>query len=219
MKCVNEEIKEMLPQFLDKALDSSGRFRVERHLEICEDCRNELGLLRMMSEETPPDPGEAFWAWMPEKIHNEVQKHHASAKKRRWPDASRILVRVMPPRWAWAAAATAVAAAATFIVLRPSPMEMDKNITPQASDEYIYFEVGSPAPVDVSALDKKGLEALAAWTDREFAAVLDDNIREDSLIHMDKCDGDAALDDALTELNAREMERLSRMLDRRKQEV
>lgn len=219
MKCVKDDVKELLPRFLEKALDPNSRFRVERHLEICEDCRNELGLLRMMYEETPPDPGEAFWAWMPEKIHKEVQRQKSSARKRGRPEAFRMLDRLTHGRWAWAAASSVVLVATAFLVLRNAPMTTKDHIPPQAADEYIYFEVGSPAPVNVSELDKKGLEAVAAWADGELAAVMDKKTREESFIQMDESRRDAALYDALIELNTREMERLSRMLDRKKQEV
>ena len=53
---------------------------IENHLASCEDCRNELSLLRMMTEETVPDPGETFWSAMPGRVYQAVQTRKAGSR-------------------------------------------------------------------------------------------------------------------------------------------
>lgn len=44
--CANVEMREMLPELLHGMLSVGERVRVERHLAVCVDCREELALLR-----------------------------------------------------------------------------------------------------------------------------------------------------------------------------
>ncbi len=67
--CKDTTIKELLPAYREQALDRTEMLMIENHLASCEDCRNELSLLRMMAEEAVPDPGEAFWAAMPGRVY------------------------------------------------------------------------------------------------------------------------------------------------------
>ena len=45
-KCMNNEIQEMLPDLLHGALGADARARAEAHLATCEECREELEVLR-----------------------------------------------------------------------------------------------------------------------------------------------------------------------------
>jgi anti-sigma factor RsiW len=45
-KCTENEIKELLPDLLHRTLAADTRSRVEAHLASCEECREELGVLR-----------------------------------------------------------------------------------------------------------------------------------------------------------------------------
>ena len=45
-KCMNNEIQEMLPDLLNGALSQDARGRAEAHLGTCEECREELEVLR-----------------------------------------------------------------------------------------------------------------------------------------------------------------------------
>ena len=45
-KCMNSEIQEMLPDLLHDALGADARGRAEAHLATCEECREELEILR-----------------------------------------------------------------------------------------------------------------------------------------------------------------------------
>ena len=102
MKCTEKTIKDLLPVYLDQGLDRTETVRVEDHLGTCEDCSTELSLLRMMSEEPVPDPGEAFWASMPGRVSREVEESRNA--KRGTFDLSWLWGRFTLPRWTWAAA-------------------------------------------------------------------------------------------------------------------
>ena len=45
-KCTDSDIQEMLPDLLHGALAADARERVEAHLATCEECREELEVLR-----------------------------------------------------------------------------------------------------------------------------------------------------------------------------
>jgi anti-sigma factor RsiW len=45
-KCTDNEIRELLPDLLHGALSANARGRVEAHLETCEECREDLKVLR-----------------------------------------------------------------------------------------------------------------------------------------------------------------------------
>src|SRR5437867_705160 len=44
--CLNVTMRERLPDLLHEALPADARAEVERHLEVCADCRAELEILR-----------------------------------------------------------------------------------------------------------------------------------------------------------------------------
>ncbi len=51
--CPNAEIRDQLPDLLHGHLDAASRARVESHLRACEDCRQELELLRGIRASAP----------------------------------------------------------------------------------------------------------------------------------------------------------------------
>jgi len=78
--CDDKTIKESLPAYREQALDRTENLLIESHLASCDECRTELSLLRLMAEETVPDPGEAFWAAMPDRIYQAVQNSQPKEK-------------------------------------------------------------------------------------------------------------------------------------------
>ncbi len=51
--CPNADIRDQLPDLLHGHLDAASRARVESHLRACEDCRQELELLRGIRASAP----------------------------------------------------------------------------------------------------------------------------------------------------------------------
>ena len=103
--CTDKTIKDLLPAYREQGLDPQEIDRVRMHLESCGDCCAELSLLGLLAEESAPDPGEAFWLAMPERVHRAVREE--KEKKRRF-GLSLILDRFILPRWVWTAAAAGV---------------------------------------------------------------------------------------------------------------
>ncbi len=211
MMCKVKNIKELLPAYLEQGLDHAGRERVEKHLEACKDCRAELSLLRMMAEEPVPDPGEAFWLEMPDRIYREVRIQKSSARKMGWSKLSGFPEKAMMPRWAWAAVSIAIVAAVSWFLLRPTPVEI--AVTSPADDEPLHEDVLTSEPLDVAGLEASDLKKVTKWADKEFAAIRN----EAAGYSFNGTDTDVY--DELAELSTKELERLSQILDGMKREV
>ena len=206
MKCDSKDIKEFLPLYLEQALDRPEQERVEKHLQICEDCRIELSLIRTMAGEAAPDPGEAFWARMPSAIYQAVQERQA---KRRWPDLFAVGRDLFMPRWAWPAAAVMVLFVLSWLFVRPA---QKTDIAGLTADESSYEDVFSGNGMDVTSLTPAEAENVDTWADGEFAAVTKE--AGDMVVNS----ADTELYEELAELDGKSMDRLSATLDRLKRE-
>src|SRR5512137_855863 len=129
--CTNNDIQELLPSYREQALGPEDQARIERHLADCADCRSELELLGILAAEPVPDPGEAFWASLPGKLHRQVLKERA--RSRSWWDL-RVPVSISLPRWAWAAAAVLLMASLSWLSVRPAPLQTARVKTPVRGD-------------------------------------------------------------------------------------
>ena len=74
MKCKEQHIREQLPSYLEGKLEHGKTALVELHLARCADCAEELTLLRLLANDPSPDPGEAFWASLPDRVYREVRQ-------------------------------------------------------------------------------------------------------------------------------------------------
>ena len=222
MKCNDKKIKELLPAYLKEGLDPDERLQAKGHLKTCEDCRAELTLLRAIADEPVPDPGKAFWSEMPARIYREVQKQKSPERERRWSGLSGIVERLTMPRWAWAATALAAVAVTSWFIMNPAGRDgTDTAATLPSADKYSYEYAGTESAIALSELTKGELDSVAAWANSEMASLSDDirnaalNGTEKYIIRSDR----AVLYEDLSELNPREMEQLSLMLEKWKPEV
>jgi len=206
MTCGKTDIKELLPAYLEHRFDRVEQARIEQHLKSCADCREELSLLRMMAEDTVPDPGEAFWAEMPDSIYREVRR-----LKKKPASLSDFLGGLSIPRWAWAAAAVVVVAVAGFLLYRPAQVEL--TALAPTSEEAPYEDIVSAEQMDIAELDGKELDTVATWVDKEFAAI------GDEVTAYTTSGGNEDIEDEFANLDAKQLERLSKMLDAGKREV
>jgi anti-sigma factor RsiW len=198
--CDDTTIKELLPAYREQALDQTGNLLVENHLASCDECRTELSLLRMMAEETVPDPGEAFWNAMPDRIYQAVQKPQP---KKKIFDLSWLFDRIALPRWAWAAATAGTVLIISWLVFTPL---QNKPETPRSQgDEYAGVTVAAGS-VSVADLDQDELSTIDSWTGSELGAIAQE---AEPVIGTGR---DADIYEAFEDLNAREVERLSNML-------
>jgi anti-sigma factor RsiW len=163
--CTNERIKLMLPDHLEGTLLRTDRARVEEHLAVCPDCTAELEVLRLMASEAVPDPGDGFWAAMPDQVYREVQRQ----EKRKGDSRLAGLFRAASPaRWGWAPAMIAVIALLSWVALRPLPHQAPgaaaKRGTLPGVD--IIEEAANNAEVSQADLDR-----LSAWAHQELLSL------------------------------------------------
>jgi hypothetical protein len=206
--CSNTDIKEMLPAYLEQRLEEEWALQVEKHLKTCADCRAEIKLLGMMISEQVPDPGEAFWAAMPERIYRNVQKMQ---KKKRFIDISSLWNRMLLPRWVWSVAAAGLVLVVTLLIVKPLPKDIS-SITPNG-DDAAYDESTIMDTPGLTELSQTELEDVSRWADNELAALESEIV--DVLISAPERD----IHEDLSDLNHQEIERLSRKLEEWEQEV
>ena len=207
MTCKNKEIQALLPAHMEQSLDQESQAGVERHVAVCEDCRTELALLRMMSEEPVPDPGEAFWAAMPGRIFREVDAQKQQQASPWLPFGRGTLIF---SRWAWAAASVFLVAAVILLLDRPVPLDIAYN-TPQENGAS-YGDLYPADPVDMAELTDIEIDSVDLWATEELALMRDD--ASDTF----RTSTDISLDDRLAELDSQELDQLSRMLDTQDEE-
>ena len=207
MTCKSKEIQALLPAHLEQSLDQESQAGVERHVAVCEDCRTELALLRMMSEEPVPDPGEAFWAAMPGRIFREVEAQKQQKASQWSPFGGGWLV---IPRWAWAAAAVFLVAAVVLFLDRPVPLDIARNALPENGSSY--GDLVPAEPVDMAELTDIEIDTVNLWATEELALL------RDEVIDMFRTSTDISIDDRLAELDSQELDQLSRMLDTQDEE-
>jgi anti-sigma factor RsiW len=213
MKCTNNNIKELLPKYRKNSLSGEEKLHIEKHVKTCEDCRIELSVLRMMGVDAVPDPGETFWAEMPDRVYRSVQEQ--KARKPRFSFGA-LVERMVLPRWALAAAAAGVALTVSWLVMHPLP----KDSAPSAllTEESVYEEgIAADAvlahPVqNLAELTSDQLAAVDAWVSSELSGIASDAGTTMAFVF------DTDLTEDLSDLNPREVDRLATMLQKLVQE-
>ena len=205
--CSNTDIKEMLPAYLEQRLEEEWALQVEKHLATCDDCRAEIKLLGMMISEQVPDPGEAFWAAMPERIYRNVQKMD---EKKRLIDISSLLNRMLLPRWAWSVTAAALVLVVTLLFVKPLPKDIS-TITPNG-DDAAYDESTIMDTPGLTEFNQTELDDVSRWADNELASLGNEIV--DVFISAPERD----IHEDLSDLNRQEIEHLSRKLEELEQE-
>jgi hypothetical protein len=207
--CVNKDIKDLLPAYLEQGLDRDEQLRVESHLATCEDCRTELSLLRMMSEETVPDPGDAFWTGMPSRVRRAVQEHES---RRKVFDLARIGDWMVLPRWAWATAAIGLVAMASWLFVQTPAVETARTVVPLEQEMLSDTGISSPS-INVDGLSSIEFAAATQWAQNEFAP-----IREEISEH-DAGSDERSISEDLSELSPRELDRVLEILKKKEQDA
>jgi hypothetical protein len=211
MTCHDENIKDLLPAYREQGLDPRELDRVRIHLDSCGDCRAELALLGLLAEESVPDPGEEFWAAMPERVRRAV---HEQKEKKGNSGLSRVMDWFILPRWAWTAAAAGVVLLVSWVAfLGPlKTPERNRSAGYEISDAIMTADPSGSDPSQISELDRDELDTAATWAGNELASIS----RE--IEHGMVNGADTDLYEELRQLNAREVELLSTLVDQWKQE-
>ena len=202
MTCSDLYIKGLLPAYQGKRLSAADTDRIKKHLSGCEDCRTELSLLHMLSEEPVPDPGEAFWAAMPGRIFREVRaQQRQTVLQRLFSGRGWTII----PRWTWAAAAVFLVAAAFLLLDRPETPETARTTLPENGSSY--GDLLSSETVDMAELTDIEIDSVDLWATEELSVL------RDEVIDSFRTGTDISIDDRLAELDAQELEQFMSMLD------
>lgn len=204
MRCADRDIQDLLPAFREGVLDDGDAARVRDHLARCRDCAEELGLLRALADEPVPDPGEAFWAALPDRVWREAQRADRPRE-----DRLRFWPREWLPRWTLGgAAAFALALLVVWMLARPAgrplpPPDTSAGAAVPAEDLY-----GSAASVaDLGAAD---IDLLDSWVGKEV-----EQLRNDlGSVAYEPNGTDKTLDEYLSTLDRNDLESLAARLSR-----
>ncbi len=149
MNSGHDDIRELLPEYLNGLLSGSARRRIEAHIEKCRDCRDEFSLLSDLTSTGVPDPGEDFWKALPHK----ATMHSRNRRRRDRFHLKSLLLRPLP--------AAAAAAALLFIVSFAYMIAKESPGSPPAT-----------APTTTAAIDSGDvvtpIAGLPAGDDLEF---------------------------------------------------
>jgi len=204
--CNDKTIKELLPAYLDQAHDQAENLMIKSHLASCDECRTELSLLRLMAEEPVPDPGEAFWAAMPDRVYQAVQKRQTNKKTF---DLAWFLDRMALPRWIWAASTVGIVLIVSWLIVTPLQKRTEM---PQSQGNEFADEAVATWSVSVADLDHDELSTIDSWAGSELASMA----QEAELVLANGRDAD--IYEAFEDLNAGEIERISKMLEQIRRE-
>ena len=201
--CKDRAIKELIPAYRERALDQTEMLMIENHLASCEDCRNELSLLRMMTAEAVPDPGETFWAAMPDRVYQAVQEQKAGIRTF---GLSWLVDHMTLPRPVWVSAIVGTVLLISWLVIRPMQKapEMPSLQGPEFAEEIMPAE-----QVNVGELDRDELAQIDTWAGAELASIA----HETEQVLGNGQDSDVY--EELRELNKREAEQLMQKIDQR----
>ncbi|MDH4162465.1 MAG: zf-HC2 domain-containing protein [Nitrospirota bacterium] len=166
MTCTNTHLREMLPSFLEGSLDAEGMALVRGHIARCSECSDELELLGMMSDEQVPDPGEAFWAALPDRVYRETQR--TLAEKRTRSGWLREWWSGMPVR---GAIAFAMIVLVSLVLLRPAH-RIQPETTGRIGDTTLEDLYDGPAAV--ADLGPSDITLLNDWLEREITVLRQD---------------------------------------------
>ena len=204
--CKDTTIKELLPVYQKQALDRTEMLMIENHLMSCEDCRNELSLLRMMTGEAVPDPGEAFWAAMPGRVYQAVQKQKGGIRSF---GLSWLVDHMTLPRRVWVPAVVGTVLLISWLIIRPMQKvpEMPSLQGSEFAEEFLPAE-----QVNVGELDRDELATIDTWAGAELSTIA----HETEQVLGNGQDSDVY--EELRELNKREAEQLMQKIDERMKE-
>ncbi len=209
MTCKNKIVKESLSAYVRGELSAENQTLAEEHLAVCEDCRYETSVLRMMVAEPVPDPGDAFWAEMPARVYQTVRHQKMESPQL---NLYGLLQNLSLPRWTWSAAALALVLLVSWFAIR-APRQSSEPFLLQGDELPDEFTFSDPSgAVHISELDHDAVDAVAAWAGKELASIAQEA-------------GPAAINGAETdvyeeivELNREEVDRLSTMITQSERE-
>lgn len=159
----------------------------------------------MLSEEAVADPGEAFWAAMPGRVFHSVQEQ----KAKKWFVNLWLKEQLAPPRWIFAAATVCAIVVLSFFIARGLRQGPDAA----SSNDELSEEVLANASVHVADLNQNELDRVDDWAGAELTSIA----REAEPVVLSGRSSTDIYED-LAELNAAEIDRLSKTIDEQEHE-
>jgi hypothetical protein len=205
--CNDHTIQELLPEYLAKTLDPGNVTRVEQHLASCEDCRMEAGLLRVIADDPVPDPGDAFWAGMPDRIYRELPVGSRRKKRFALPDISNWM---FMPRLAWASALLLFIAAVSWFMVRSAQVDIARTTQPAAGTA---LEENAAEPLNLAELSSTELDAATQWAQNKLAPL------EEAITNDTREQPSRDLSEELSELTGPELDQVYEMLKKKEQDT
>ncbi len=207
MSCKDKNIKDLLPAYRDQILYQQEMIRIEQHLDSCADCREELALLRALSEYEIPDPGEAFWAAMPARVFRGVQEEKG---RQRTFGPARLWSHLATYRLAAAAAAIGVVLILAWFTVRQHGKEQGIALSEryEFSDEILTSDDAS-----IGRLDSGELETASTWASAQLTPLSDELARSPVSSFFD-----ADVNEELSELNTKEIEQVADKMEQWREE-
>ncbi len=68
MKYTHDDIKDMMPDYLNGLITGPERNGFEAHIQECSDCGKELSFINELMKFEAPDPGELYWKSLPARV-------------------------------------------------------------------------------------------------------------------------------------------------------
>ncbi len=163
MTCKRDDIKNLLPFYTERRLPEYQLIIVEAHLDECQDCRKEAALLKMLTEERVPEPGEEFWQEMPERVKAEMEREMTSQPGTGGRGLFRFPGKFIQPRLAWSLAASVLALFVLWGVLfhYRAGTHRSASVSPEVFLEDDYYSASSLAAL----YEAHDMEAISAWAD------------------------------------------------------
>jgi anti-sigma factor RsiW len=206
--CKDLNIKELLPAYAEQTLAPTEAKRVEEHLAACEDCRSETALLRIMLADVVPDPGETFWTTMPDRVYRAVQEQKSNTGRFA---LSWLADRLTMPRWAWVAASVGVVLIISLFTLRA--VQRESNMPVSAGDDSSDEIMVVNSPISVAELSQDQIDAIDMWAGSELAS-----IEQEAAPVVVGSVHTSDIYEELADLNAKEIDSLSKMIEQWKEE-
>lgn len=128
----HDELKGLIPEYLQGTLGESRRKELEDHLRECSACNEEASILQAMMDDNVPDPGDIFWDALPQRV-----VRHAVSEDRRVPFYRSLL----SLKFAFTAAVIVLAAGLYILTVREPVIDKTAYVRDPLEFSYMDYQV------------------------------------------------------------------------------
>ncbi len=203
MTCRERTIQDLLPSYVEGSLGEDDRNRVELHIGRCDDCTEEIGILRLLAGEPVPDPGGAFWSSLADRVHRQTQGRQDV------PRPHGLLTALFRSSWVRGTFATAAVLIVSWMLFRPAGKDAGETtvIAERLHVEDLYDTTENMADLEIA--ENAG---LASWMARESLPLQNAVERLSAAGNLDR-----PLDEYLSGLDRKELTDVATALSRQEE--